>query len=135
VTLTLDSSVVVRLHLRTSRVEAGRLVAPFAPDSVVFRYCRYPAPPCQVGSTNYAERLARDVTAVDIRTGTQTATGALLGGLVGAGVAALGIAFASSFEEDVTTGQILGISFFSLGIFGGVGAGIGSGISNWGPAP
>jgi hypothetical protein len=82
-------------------------------------------------------RVARDhhVTAVDIRTGTQTATGALLRGLVGAGVAALGIAFASSFEEDVTTGQILGISFFSLGIFGGVGAGIGSGISNWGPAP
>jgi hypothetical protein len=125
----LDSGTAVRLDLRSGQRVAGKLVAPFTPDSARFRFCRYPAPPCIQGGDRYAELLAADVLAIQVRTGTKIVPGAVLGTLFGLGVGFATLSFSDSkpsFSRRVAT---LGVSVL---IVGGIGLSIGAGSDEWG---
>ena len=77
--LHLDSGSVVRLHWPDGR-EKARLLAPLEWDSTVVRYCRYPSPVCGASTINPPRmRPVRELTQVDVRRGSRTARGALIG--------------------------------------------------------
>jgi hypothetical protein len=135
----LDTGVVVRLHLGVRSREDGRLVSSFAPDSTVFRYCRWPARPCAVGDRGYVVRPASAVVALEIRRGSYARVGGVVGCVVGAGVAlfVLGGGFTT---ETGSTGRLRGLplvasSAASFVTIGAIGAMIGSAVSRWELAP
>jgi len=136
---TIDSGTLVRMHPSTGASIRGRLVQPLSPSSTIIRYCRYPAPAC----TNPADTTAirslptAGIQRLEVQRGSEWFTGALTGGLVGAGLGLLVGAFANGLCEDTSgcgppTGVYLGVG--ALG-FGALGAMIGSGSIKWGPAP
>ena len=124
----LGTGTVVRLHLATGTQERGKLLTPFALDSTLFRYCLYPAPQCTAEDARYRERLAREIRAVDLHTGTRAGLGALLGLPVGI---AVGLVFTDFAEWASEREQGPGILIGSAAAFAGLGALIGGSFDRW----
>jgi len=136
---TIDSGTLIRMHPAVGAPVRGRLVRPLSPSSTIIQFCRYPAPPCtnptdtaaiQQLSTSSLHRL-------EVQRGSQWATGAFTGGLIGAGLGLLAGLVSNGLCEDSSgcgpgTGVYMGVGAV---IFGGLGAMIGSGSIEWGPAP
>jgi hypothetical protein len=131
----LDSGVVVRLRLGAGTRETGRLVTPFAPDSSVFRYCRWPPGSCAVGDAQYTERPASSVLALEVRLGSRARAGAVVGTVFGVLVGG----FVASGGVETETGSINRLrglplvlsavgSVIAVGAFGAL---IGDGFSRW----
>ncbi len=128
----IDSGTTVRLQLLAGPRISGILIAPFAPDSALFRYCSYPAPPCHVGGQRYMEQSAGNVVAVEVRTGTKAMPGLAIGGIVGVVVGVLGVNFAESQRESsFSTSETVGSIGLSTLIFAGLGLMIGGGMDKW----
>jgi len=82
--LHVDSGAVVRLHFVSGGALAGRLLAPFAPDSTAWVYCPYGTSFCHPGGE--LRRLvtpASAVATVDLRTGSQAGNGVAAGASLG----------------------------------------------------
>jgi len=136
---TIDSGTLVRMHPATGAPVRGRLVRPLTPSSTFVHYCRYPAPPCTNPADTTAIQQVSTTTLqrLEVQRGSQWATGALTGGLVGAGLGLLvGLASNSLCEDSSGCGPGTGVYMLSGAVlFGGLGAMIGSGSIKWGPAP
>jgi hypothetical protein len=136
VSRTLDSSAVVRFYLRSGGVEKGKLLTPFGPDSTMFRFCRYPAPPCTIGGDRYVERPEWDVTRLDLRSGTRLWWGTGIGASLGIIAGLTMIDFIEWGEErQLGTGEGIRVVLVSTAILVGIGALIGAGLDVWRPAP
>ena len=132
----LDSGTTVRLQLLSGRRVTGKLLAPFARDSVRFRLCLYPAPPCVPGGERYAEQPAADVVELQIRNGTKAIPGLALGSAAGLGLGLLGIDFAESMgETKLSTAEKVTTVSLSVLLVGGLGLMIGGGLDRWRPLP
>ena len=84
----LDSGRLVRLHLNTGETIRGRLLESFGFASATLSLCRYPAPRCR--SMEEAREIAvSEMEAIEVRIGSRARHGAVLGGSIGAGLAAL----------------------------------------------
>ena len=83
VTQRLDSGTVVRLRLPDGVLERGRLLAPFARDSVAFSLCPWPGRPCAPADARAMRHPAADVLAVEVHRGSAWRVGAVLGALLG----------------------------------------------------
>jgi hypothetical protein len=122
----LDSGTVVRLHWPDRR-EKARLLAQLRLDSGVVRYCRYPSPVCGESTVNPTRvRSVRDLARVDVRRGSRTGRGALigagigtLGGLVGLVLQGFSDAPASSTGQQVLTVVVLAGTWSALGALAG----------------
>ena len=79
-----DSGAVVRLHFVTGGTMAARLLQPFAPDSTAWVYCPYGTSFCHAGAQwRRVVTPASTVGAVDVRRGSEAATGVLRGAGLG----------------------------------------------------
>jgi hypothetical protein len=131
---TLETGTVVRFHLGGGKQEGGRLLAPFAPDSTTFRYCRYPAPPCEIGGLRYVERPLTDVRGIDLHRGTRAPLGGYIGGGFGFFFGLELRSFSESMaEHDLSTGEDIGIVAGSTLFFGLIGVMIGAMFTKWAP--
>jgi hypothetical protein len=132
----LDSSTVVRLHWRDG-IEKARLIAPLRPGSSVVRYCRYPAPVCGASTINPPRaRSVADLSRLEVRRGSRTGSGALVGagvGTVGGLVILLGQALT---DQPALSGseQVL-IVVVTAAVWSGLGALIGASLDNWQAVP
>jgi hypothetical protein len=136
----LDSGLVVRLFPFTAPPEAGRLVAPFAPDSTTFRYCLYYAPPCRSAvDATWRERPASNIARLEIKVGSRARRGFLIG--TAACAAAWAVVSPIAGWPDWTDNpaylllNFLGGAIASAPTCGGVGALIGAQKPVWGPPP
>jgi hypothetical protein len=133
--VTLDSATVVRLHWTDGR-EKARLLAPLGPGTVLIRYCRYPSPVCGESTINPPRsRSPRDLTRVDLRRGSQTMRGALIGAGFGAlvTIATLRLADAIGDAPRQTDGQQVLTVVTAAGVWGAIGALIGAHSDRWVP--
>src|SRR5690606_5309567 len=104
-----DSGTLVRLHTADG-IARGRLLVPFRSDAATIRFCAYPGPPCDANTP--ADRL-REMRTDAIRSleqsvGSHWREGAVIGGLIGAGLGVLALGFAESMGEGnvpFTTGR------------------------------
>jgi hypothetical protein len=65
--------------------EKGLLLAPFDSGSALVRYCRYPSPACGESTLNPPRsRPTTDLTRIEVRRGSRTGRGALIGAAFGA---------------------------------------------------
>jgi hypothetical protein len=136
----LDSGRVVRLHLLSGPPEAGRLIAPFAPDSVTVRYCLYYASPCQsVTDATWRQRLTSDIARLEIKVGSRAARGFLIGSAACGIVWALVSPLAGWPDWTENPAYLLvdfvGGAIVSAPVCGGTGALIGAQQPVWGPPP
>lgn len=134
--VTLDSGTVVRLHWAGGS-EKARLLAPFGWDSVLVWYCRYPSPVCGESSLNQPRvRPVETLTRLDVRHGSRTRRGML----IGAGFGALGgllvlQARALGDAPPLTSGQqILTVASLTVA-WGAIGALIGAASDDWRTVP
>jgi hypothetical protein len=82
--LHVDSGTVVRLHFMSGGTMAGRLLAPFAPDSTAWVYCPYGTAFCHPdGELRRLVTPAGAVAAVDVRRGSRVGSGLLAGAAIG----------------------------------------------------
>lgn len=133
---TLDSGAVVRFRLPSGRRIAGKLIAPFAPDSRRLRFCLYPAPPCVVGGERYSERLAADLSRLEVRRGTQAIPGLAVGTGLGIGMGFLAADFGESMDEThYSTGKKVRIVALWTFFWAGLGLLIGRGLDRWSSVP
>lgn len=135
--LPLDSATVVRLHfLRGERV-AGRLLAPFGPDSTTLVYCQVKRSTClsSAGENRHAAPAA-ELTRIDIRRGTRSTEGAIAGALILIGGAATFCALTDTRGCDPSHGGFLSYVVLPTALVGaGIGAILGGGVSRWEQAP
>ena len=134
--LDLDSGRVVRLHW-TGGTEKARLLAPLEWDSTLVRYCRYPSPVCGASTINPPRmRPVSELTRVEVRRGSRTVRGAL----IGAGFGSLGglfVLYAQGFGDGPSLSrnqQVLTVAGIAAG-WSAIGALIGAASDNWAPAP
>jgi len=136
---TLDSGTLIRLHLRPDTRLAGRLLAPFGPDSALLRYCRYPAPQCTgAGTLSYRETPSLDVLRIEVRRGSHWVRGAAIGAGIGTPLLfGLGYAAGTLRGPDDYGGVIpLALAYvFAAAVPAGIGALFGSMSPRWGPPP
>ena len=132
----LDSGAVVRLRLRDGSREGAKLLAPFAPDSQSFSYCRWPALPCVRGGERYVTRPARDVLGVEIHRGSQWKLGGIVGALAGVPMGFELIALSEFMGEQSLSGserfRAIAGSVVGWALYGAM---IGEFFQRWGPAP
>jgi hypothetical protein len=134
--LKLDSGTIVRLQWADGR-EKARLLAPFRWDSALVRYCRYPSPVCGESTLNPPRmRPVGDLRRVEVRRGSRTGRGALigagfgtLGGLLVLHTRGLSDAPALSRDEQILTLAVMAATWSALGAL------IGAASDNWAPAP
>jgi hypothetical protein len=134
--LNLDSGSVVRLHW-ADRSEKARLLAPLGRDSALVRYCRYPSPVCGESTLNPPRvRPVRDLARLEVRRGSRTGRGALIGAGFGtlAGLLVLhtqGLSDAPhlSGNQQITTVAVLAATWGALGAL------IGAASDNWEAVP
>jgi hypothetical protein len=136
VRIELDSGTVVRLHWFDGP-EQARLVAPFAWDSAVMRYCRYPSPVCGDSTLNQPRvRSVQNLACLNVRRGSRTGRGAL----IGAGIGVLGglvvlVGQGVSDAPALSTGrQVLTVAALA-GIWSALGALTGAAADNWETTP
>lgn len=132
----LDSGTVVRLHWPGGH-EKGRLLAAFGREAVAVRYCRYPSPVCGESTLNPPRtRAAQDLTRVEVRRGSRTRRGALIGAAVGA-LGGLVYLLGSGFGDGPalsTREQVLSVALLA-GTWSGIGAFVGSMSDDWKAVP
>jgi hypothetical protein len=133
----LDSGTVVRLRWLDGR-EKAVLLAPLDPDSAMVRYCRYPSPVCGESTINPPRARSIDQLAgVDVRRGSHTVRGALIG--AGAGtIGTLAILWVARGLGDVpqrSSSQEAGALAVAAAVWGGIGALIGATSDKWRAAP
>ena len=132
----LDSGATVRLQVGTGRRVTGKLLAPFAPDSTRFRYCLYPAPPCTARDDRYAEQPAGEVTAVQVRRGTQAIPGVAIGAAVGVGFGFGLVDLGQSLgEHTYSSATKLRLVTLSTLFWAGLGLMVGAGLDKWRHVP
>ena len=135
----IDSGTVVRLHpLRTGGASiSGALLEPFAPESTRFVYCAARPGPCRWNLAHYRRvTLAADVRRVDVRRGTRSAQGALIGmGLLVGGSAAFCALTDTGGCDPASGGFISYVALPSALVGAAIGALIGGGVPKWEPAP
>lgn len=129
----IDSGIVVRMHRTGAATIRGRLFTSFQPGNTTVVYCRYPAAPCLNAAATESLALA-DIMHLDVAQGSHWKRGALIGGVVGAALGGLLIAFAnglcetSSCRSDARLGALV-----PLGMGVGLGAAFGSTSLVWKP--
>ena len=129
----LDSGTVVRFRAPADSLIKAKLLSPYAKDSSRIRYCRYPAPPCQVRGPGYGDRLASEISRLEVRRGTGWLPGLIVGGAVGVGVGIFLINFSEDLGEvPLSDGEKARGMVGSAMVFGGLGALIGSLFERWG---
>jgi hypothetical protein len=132
----LDSGSVVRLHWPDGR-EKARLLAPLEWDSTLVRYCRYPSPVCGPSTINPPRmRPVRELTRVDVRRGSRTVHGALIGAGFGT-VGGLFMLWGRGLGDAPplsSSQRALTVAAFA-GVWGAFGALIGAMSDNWAAAP
>ena len=134
--VSLDSGTVVRL-LWADGSEKARLLAPFRWDSVLVRYCRYPSPVCAESSHNKARvRPVEALTRLEVRHGSRTGRGAL----IGAGFGAFGgllVLYTRGLSDAprLSTGQQILTEAVTTATWGAIGALIGAASDNWQTVP
>jgi hypothetical protein len=134
--VSLDSGTVVRFHW-TDGSERAQLLAPLRWDSALARYCRYPSSVCGASTINPPRtRPIGDLTRLDVRRGSRTGRGALIGG----GVGTLG-GFVFLFGYGLSDGprlstdqQILTVAVIAAS-WSALGALIGAASDKWEPVP
>ncbi|MBI1967730.1 MAG: hypothetical protein HYS40_07055 [Gemmatimonadetes bacterium] len=135
--LPLDSATVVRLHLLRGGTVSGRLLVPFGPDSTRFTWCPAGRGGCR-WDAGRTRRLtpAADVRRVDVRRGSRSTQGAVIGGAVLVGVAATFCALTDTGGCDPARGGFLSYVALPTALVGsGIGAIVGGGIPKWEEAP
>ena len=134
--LNLDSGTVVRLHW-ADRSEKARLLAPLGRDSALVRYCRYPSPVCGESTLNPPRmRPVGDLARLEMRRGSRTGRGALIGAGLGTlgGLLVLHTQGLSDAPRLSGNQQIMTVGV-SAAIWGGLGALIGAASDNWETVP
>lgn len=120
-----DSGVLVRIHTDAEE-ERGRLLAPFRPDAATIRFCAYPGPACDADTPadRMLEMRTDAIRSLERSVGTHWREGAVIGGLIGAGIGLLAVGFADGMNEgqDIATGNYVGAAIVSGVIWGGIGA-------------
>ncbi len=134
--LSLDSGTVVRLHWR-DHVERARLLAPLEPNSTEVRYCRYPGPVCGGSTLNPPRtRPASELTRLDLRRGSRTGRGALIGAAAGAVGGLIVLVGHGLSDQPAPSKRVQVLTVLSLaGIGSGFGALVGSASDDWARAP
>ena len=132
----LDSGMVVRLHWKDGTQKA-RLLAPFRPGSSEVRYCRYPSPVCGASTINPPQaRSVADLTRLEVRRGSRTGRGALVGAGVGAVGGLLIILGHGLSDRPALSGseQFLAVAL-TTAVWSGLGALVGASLDNWQAVP
>jgi hypothetical protein len=134
--ISLDSGTVVRLRWLDGR-EKAVLLAPLDTDSAMVRYCRYPSPVCGKATINPPRARSIDQLAgVDVRRGSHTVRGALIGaagGTVGLLVLMRLAAGGIGDGPQLSGGEQAGALALMAGVWGGIGALIGASSDKWQP--
>jgi hypothetical protein len=132
--LRLDSGSVVRLTWADGR-EKARLLAPLEWDSTLVRYCRYPSPVCGESTINPPRmRPVSELTRVEVRRGSRTGRGALIGAAFGT-VGGLFVLYTQGLSDGPPLSrnqQVLTVAVIAAA-WSGIGAVIGAGSDNWAP--
>jgi hypothetical protein len=131
----LDSGTVVRLRWLDGR-EKAVLLAPLDADSAMVRYCRYPSPVCGGNTINPPRaRFIAQLAGVDVRRGSHTVRGALIGAGAGAVGALVMMRLAGELGDgpNLSSGQQAGVLALMAGVWGGIGALIGAMSDKWQP--
>jgi hypothetical protein len=135
----LDSGTVVRLHpLRAGGATiSGALLEPFAPESTRFVYCAARPGPCRWNLAQHRRiTLAADVRRVDVRRGSRSTQGALIGMAVLVGGSAAFCALTDTGGCDPADGGFISYVALPSALLGAaIGAVIGGGVPKWQPAP
>jgi hypothetical protein len=132
----LDSGMVVRLHWNDGTQKA-RLLAPLRPGSSEVRYCRYPSPVCGPSTINPPQaRPVADLTRLEVRRGSRTGRGALVGAGVGAVGGLLIILGHGLSDRPALSGgeQFLAVAL-TAAVWSGLGALVGASLDNWQAVP
>lgn len=129
----LDSGTVIRLTWGKDHPVVGRLMAPLGPDSRAVVFCRYPGPPCGMGSGVRPQvRPAQDLVRVEVQRGSRAARGALWG--AGIAIAVLGLGQLAVPRSDTearwTAVRVAGAVTF-VALSSGMGALIGRRSARW----
>lgn len=127
----LDSGAVVRMTFSTGRREVGRLIAPFGPDSVLLRYCPYLQSSCPVSGDRRTQVPAMGVARLDVRQGTHSRTGAILGAVLSVPLMYVGF---SGLEQNLSGWRAAGLVAVGVVCSTGWGALVGSWLDAWKPA-
>lgn len=120
-----DSGALVRLHTADG-IARGRLLVPFRSDAVTIRFCAYPGPPCDANTP--ADRLLEmrtdAIRSLEQSVGSHWREGAVIGGLIGAGLGVLALGFAESMSggDNFSTGRYIRVGVLTGVFFGGIGA-------------
>jgi len=131
----IDSGTVVRLHFRGGGTRSGRLIAPFAADSTVFRYrVRRVVSEYRLDTPGVVETPASAVVQVDIARRTRSLEGAFVGGAVGLMFGILSFQMLEDGRPDSDTALLAGAAAITAASVV-VGALVGSGMHAWRPAP
>jgi hypothetical protein len=132
----LDSGTVVRFHW-TDGSEKARLVAPLLRGSALVRYCRYPSSVCGESTINPPRtRPIGDLARLDVRRGSRSGRGALIGagvGTVGGLLVLLGRGLSDA--PRLSTGQQIVTVAAPAATWSVLGALIGAASDNWEPVP
>jgi len=132
----LDSGAVVRFRETSGDRIAGTLLTPITPEATSFRFCPYPGSPCPAGSDRISERLTREISQLQVRSGTELVPGILVGAPTGVLFGFWGIQLDESFSEtSLSTSQKVGVIAVSTLVWTGLGALVGWGIDKWKPWP
>jgi hypothetical protein len=134
----LDSGRVVRLIPLVGTPEAGRLMAPFASDSLMLRYCLYYARPClSSADATWRERRAADIARLEVKVGSRATRGFLIGSVACGAVWALVSPLAGwpdwTDNPAYLMVDLLGGALAFAPTCGGLGALIGAQKPVWGP--
>ena len=139
---TLDSGTLVRMHPASGAPFRGRLVQPLTPSSALIQICRNPGPACvDPSDTSTVRRIpTAALIGLDVQRGTNSATGALWGALIGIAAGKLTSEIVGSLCGGETGNRDCGpsgaeyaaIGGVTFGIIGGI---IGGGKPKWSPAP
>jgi hypothetical protein len=120
-----DSGALVRLHTPDG-IARGRLLVPFRRDATSIRFCNYPGPPCDANTP--ADRLLEmrtdAIRSMERSVGSHWREGAVIGGLIGAGIGVFGVALAEGWSEGgqsykagryIRVGTLTGVFFAGIG--------------------
>jgi hypothetical protein len=132
----LDSGSIVRFRW-TDGLERARLLAPLTPDSVTVRYCRYPSPVCGAATINPVRiKSVGELTGLEVRHGSRSGHGALVGAGIGTGLGLLGLlAYAVRDTPALSTRDQLVFVVVSAGVWAGLGALVGAASDDWARVP
>lgn len=134
--VSLDSGTVVRLFWIDGS-EKARLLSPFSWDTPLLRFCRYPSPVCGDSPLNPTRvRPVEALTRLDVRHGSRTGRGAL----IGAGFGMLGGVFVINIRglgdvPPLSTGQQILTVAGTTAVWSVIGALIGAASDNWQTVP